>query len=454
MTRYEPSRESLESRAVPGWFRDAKLGVIVHWGPYSVPGWAHLRPPGAGPMAPGATEEWYVDNTYAEWYWNSMSIENSPTARHHEEVWDGRPYERFAKDFVEASAGWDPGPWVDLFVAGGARYVVFTAKHADGFLLWPSARPHPTRPAWQTERDLVGDLAGAVRAAGLVMGLYYCGGLDWSFTGLPVRSIADVVAAVPQSEEYAAYADAHWRELIERYAPSVLWNDIGWPAVGDYHRLFVDYYERVPDGVVNDRFDFLGVLTGAAHSDFRTPEYVQLDDTVEFVWETVRGFGDSFGYNRAEREDDVASVDELVHRLVDVVAKNGNLLLGVGPEAVGTIPDLQARRLEGLGAWLHVNGDAIYRTRPWRWPSAQTGEGLEVRFTQRDGQLFAVILGTPEGHEVVIRDLELRSGSTVELLGREGTIAHRATPAGLAIEVGWLLPSPAYSLRIAPLPDR
>jgi len=175
-------------------------------------------------------EYWFAHNPYAEWYANSMLLPGSPTQEHHRARW-GRlaRYESFGRELRKGLKDWDPAAWMDPIGASGARYVVFTAKHHDGFLLWPARRRNPRRRAWQVSRDIVGELAEEVRARGMRFGLYYSGGLDWTFGGLPIRTHADLVGATPRSKGYAAYFDAHWRELIARYAPSILWNDIGSP---------------------------------------------------------------------------------------------------------------------------------------------------------------------------------------------------------------------------------
>ena len=155
--------------------------------------------------------------------------------------------------------------------------------------------------------------------------------------------------AIPQTAEYLAYADAHWRELIDRYEPCVLWNDIGYPRAADLDGLFAYYYERVPDGVVNDRFDFIGTISGRVHADFVTPEYSTTPSMPGIKWEATRGIGPSFGYNADETEDDYLSADELIALLADVRSRGGNLLLNVGPMADGTIPPLQVERLQAIG---------------------------------------------------------------------------------------------------------
>jgi alpha-L-fucosidase len=428
---------------VPTWFRDAKLGILVHWGPSSVPGWAPL---GLDPMARGAKDGWetaFAENAYAEWYQNSINIEGSPAWKHHQEVWAGRAYFDFADDFAKGSAAWDPDDWASLFRTAGARYVVLTTKHHDGYLLWPSRHPNPHRDAWQSTGDIVGDITGAVRDHGMRMGLYYSGGIDWTFGGLPITDLPSMFRSLPTGDDYAAYADAHWRELIDRYQPSVLWNDIGYPPQADHHRLFTDYYNAVPEGVVNDRFDMMGAVAGTPHWDFRTPEYAQMDDITEHAWESVRGIAHSFGYNQLETDADLVSSDELVHLLVDIVSKNGNLLLGVGPTGDGTVPDIQARRLVELGRWLDVNGAAIFGTRPWKRPAA----GPKIRFTCTADALHVIFLGD----ERTVDDLIVPAGSDVKLLGG-GAASWNTEGGSTTFDLRRLPNSPAHVVRISPLP--
>ena len=145
-----------------------------------------------------------------------------------------------------------------------------------------------------------------------------------------------------------------------------------------------EYYNAVPDGVIDDRF-------GVKHSDFKSPEYQTLDKISETKWEECRGLGRSFGYNRAEGEAETIAPDELIRLLVDIVSKNGNLLLDVGPEADGTIPPVQMSRLLALGAWLQQNGEAIYDSQPWKRAVGETAEGIPVRFTQKDSAVYATL---------------------------------------------------------------
>ena len=419
------------TRALPGWFDDAKLGIFVHWTAAAVPAFAPITDSPFDLAADGGWEEAMRCSPYVEWYQNSIAIEGSPAALHHAEVHGNRPYDDFVAQFLAGHAGWQPEPWADLFQRAGARYVVLVTKHHDGVLLWPSATPNPNKERWGSERDLVGDLAGAVRAREMRFGTYYSGGLDWTFGGIPMTDFQSMFTAIPQTPEYLAYADAHWHELIERYQPDLLWNDIGYPAAADLPALFADYYAAVPDGVVNNRFDWMGQTAGAVHCDFITPEY-STKGSPDRKWESTRGIGTSFGYNRQETDASYLSPDELVRMFVDVVAHGGNLLLNVGPNADGTIPWPQAQRLLALGWWLRTNGDAIYGTRPWSRPDGTTAEGHEVRCTTRHGAVFAIVQGTPSS-EVVELDLTPGADADVRLLGHDAPLPWEATADGCRV---------------------
>jgi alpha-L-fucosidase len=295
------------------------------------------------------------------------------------------------------------------------------------------------------------------------MGLYYSGGLDWSFNETPIRSHADVYGTIVQSPDFVEYANVHWRELIDRYAPSVLWNDIGYPAAANLPELFAYYYNYVPDGIVNDRWSHSlptrapgpGEMINpppAVHCDFTTPEYASYDRIVEKKWEATRGIGHSFGYNQNEGPDDYLSVEELVRSFVDIVSKNGNLLLDVGPMADGTVPELQRERLLGLGAWLDVNGDAIFGTRPWVTADGNASEAIPVRYTQKDGALYAILLGTPRSGQVTLEKLSARAGTAISLLDSERAITWTQQGDNLTISLPTLNEAPAYTLKISPAP--
>jgi alpha-L-fucosidase len=359
-------------RSLPTWYDDAKFGIFIHWGPYAVPCFAPVDRDMGALVAAGDWAEIFRSSPYTEWYLNSWSLPGSATAAHHAERYGDGTYADFVDEFRERSIGADVSHWVDLFAAAGARYVVPVTKHHDGFLMWRSNTPNPgtsplVRGPWMAERDHVAELAAAVRAAGMRFGVYYSGGLDWTFTPPPIDGFESMIANVPVSAEYCAYVTAHVDELIARFSPSVLWNDIAWPWTLDPNDVFRRYYDAVPDGVVNDRWNLLAVHGGTLHADFATPEYSTT--ATERKWEVCRGIGRSFGYNRMESEATMPTVDELVWMLVDIVARGGNLLLNVGPTADGQIPMAQATRLTALGWWLRVSGRRLPRRRRLRGPA-------------------------------------------------------------------------------------
>jgi alpha-L-fucosidase len=236
---YAPTWESVSTHPLPAWYDDAKLGVFLHWGLYSVPGWAPQVPDIQTLLKERGPAAMLRDNPYAEWYRNSMQIDGSPTQRHHRRTYGaGYDYDEFIAPFDVASGAADVDALARLCKDAGAGYVVLTTKHHDGFTLWPSSIPHPAKGRYHAARDLVGDLTGAVRRAGLRMGLYYSGGYDWPYNDAVMTRLIDAVLAVPAGAAYRGYATAHVRELIDRYQPSVLWNDIGWPSGGNLADLF------------------------------------------------------------------------------------------------------------------------------------------------------------------------------------------------------------------------
>ena len=414
--RFEADWKSIQTHEVPQWFHDAKLGIFVHWGLYSVPAWATP----VGELGSIDWTKWFMNNPYSEWYLNSLRIDGSPTQEHHRTTYgEDFEYMDFVPQFNEEVEKWDPAAMASLFAEAGAQYVVLTTKHHDGFTLWPSEVENPNLPPGRrsSSRDIVGELTAAVKAKQMRMGFYYSGGLDWSFNPEPVDTLEEVWGTIIHTQQFADYVDAHWRELIGTYDPTILWGDIGYPEQADLARIVADFYNSHPDGLINNRFEIGKEGAPRRHHDFTTPEYAKMDEITDYKWETCRGLGYSFGYNRVETDEHTIGEAELIHLLADIVSKNGNLLLNAGPMADGTVPALQASRLRTLGRWLGKNGEAIYGTRPWERPSGVTEDGVPVRFTSKEGVLYAILLGQPKSKEVAI-DLQVRSETVdVSVLG-------------------------------------
>jgi alpha-L-fucosidase len=441
--KYEPTIESLDRHPLPQWYAGAKLGIFIHWGLYSVPGWAPLNHPDHD----FASTDYIKYNPYAEWYLNVLRIPGSPTQQYHREHYGDKGYYDFAPEFNLESKKWNPDAMAAVFKEAGARYVVLTSKHHEGFTLWPSTTANPS-PSLKPEqlhagRDIVGELTKAVEKQGMKMGLYYSGGYDWTFNTGPIQAPTDYETVKPQSKAYGDYAFAQIHELIEKYHPMLLWNDIDWPKTGRALQVEADYYNAIPDGVIDDRF-------GVKHSDFTSPEYEKLDKISEKKWEECRGLGRSFGYNRAEGEKETIAPDELIALLVDIVSKNGNLLLDVGPEANGTIPPVQMERLKALGAWLKQNGEAIYDTTPWTHAQAKSAEGDDVRYTRKGDDLYVTVLGKPKAGTITLADVPAKQDVKASQLGGADSLIAATEGNGLKITLpAQLTGDYAYSFKLA-----
>ena len=429
---YENNWESLDSRPVPTWFEDAKFGIFIHWGVYSVPAWRNLEP---GLYA-----------SYAEWYYARVMFnpDNGGEEFHNENYGAGFEYRDFGPMF--RAELFDPGLWADLFHRSGARYVVLTSKHHDGYCLWPTKSPYKAN--WNSmdvgpRRDLVGDLTDAVRARGMKMGLYYSI-IEWesSWTHrtesgyyLPDRVIEKY--KIPEDEYVDKHLNPQLKELVLNYKPSLIFSDGGeWDGTDEKWKTrdFLAWlYNDSPvkdEVVVNDRFakDMPG-----NHGDYFSSEYQDMKGVdAGHPWEESRGIGGSYGFNRAENIDDYSSSEELVLELIDIVSRGGNLLLNVGPTADGRIPVIMQQRLVDIGTWLEVNSEAIYGSRKRDLTSQMNGD-QKLYFTTRAGSMFCLF---NQWSKVVHIDLlDSEKVSNVSLLGWEGEIQWKTEGEKLKIEL-------------------
>ena len=447
---FEANLKSLRKHKVPDWFHDAKFGIFIHWSLSAVPAYADVdqgdfvelqKKEGIGAQ--------FFQNPYSEWYLNSLRIESTQTNKYHKEKYgENFSYDNFASEFNEKIKNWNPSEWAELFKEAGAKYIVLVTKHHDGFLLWPSDFPNPKKQNYHASRDIVGELTDAVKSKDMKMGFYYSGALDWSFTEKPIVDLISLIDNGPIDQEYADYVDFHWHELIDRYDPIILWNDIGYPPKGKMYELFAYFYNKHEDGVVNDRWmkfsktlrklvkfwpikKFVNWLVnreiekGAVstieppHYDYQTPEYTTFGEIREKKWECVRGIGHSFGYNQFEPESQYLTLEELVHMFIDIVSKNGNLLLNVGPMADGTIPTIQRTLLNDFGKWMKVNGEAIYSTRPWKIAEAKTKNSINIRFTTKGNNLYMFLLDAQLEKEIIEINVDIDEVQEIILLSKD-----------------------------------
>lgn len=384
--------DSIRTHTVPKWYQDCKFGIFIHWGIYSVPGWAY--PAGRLGTIP-FDERWYAYNPYAEWYCNTIRCKTGPAYEHHIKTYgEDFPYEKFADMFL--AEYWDPDDWAALFQASGAKYVIPTTKHHDGFCLWDTAYTDFNAMQRGPKRDLITELCHSVRKKGMRFGVYYSGMLNWHLTTNAMLSDFEVHHPENCTYEYADFAYRQIIELIDKYKPDILWNDLDWPLKGldDLPYIFAHYYNTVPSGVTNDRWHNIW-------HDYKTKEYDQGDKLLSEKWECCQGMGLSFGYNQVEEDNGLMSSNDLIHLLIDTVAHNGNLLLNVGPKADGTIPPGQKQRLLDIGKWLSTYGCAIYHTHPYHKQKEQLPTGEILYFTQNKDSIFLFVVNPRPGQSTL-----------------------------------------------------
>ncbi|XP_060535739.1 alpha-L-fucosidase-like [Cylas formicarius] len=396
---YDANWASLDSRPLPSWYDEAKVGIFLHWGVYSVPSfgsewfWANWRT--------GGSNNEYVD--YIE--------KNYPP---------GFSYQEFAKDFT--AEFFNPADWADLFVKSGAKYVVLTSKHHEGYTLWPSKYSY----SWNSQdvgphRDLVGDLGEAVRAANLTFGVYHSL-LEWyNPMYLEAKENYDARSFVDNKVLPELY------ELINNYEPAILWSDGDW-EVPDFYWNSTEFlawlYNESPvkDYVVtNDRW---GSGIPCNHGGFFTCNDRYNPGTLqEHKWENAMTIDRvSWGYRRNAKLAEYLTTEELLSELASTVSCNGNLLINVGPTKDGLIHPIFEERLLQLGDWLAINGEAIYSSRPWT--AQQDSANENVWYTTKDGAVYAIVLGWPVGNKVALGSVSelLSDAGVVTLLGNDGEL--------------------------------
>ncbi|MDR3058143.1 MAG: alpha-L-fucosidase [Prevotella sp.] len=365
--KVEPSWESIQERGYPEWFNDAKLGIFIHWGLYSVPSWTKKE-------------------GYSEWAYKGWRDGNSQAVDFAKKVY-GKDFEyKDFRDMFKAEL-FDAQEWADLFKRAGAKYVVLVSKHHDGYAMWDSKYS----PGWNSvetgpKRDIVGELTNAVKKDGLKMGLYY---------SLPEWSNKIHRWEIDDNDSIGKYVDQHmipqFKELVSKYKPSLIFTDgEWWNTAEQWHarELIAWYYNLIgDDAIVNDRWGH------GADYGYKTPEYSAGITMTDRPWAEVRGIGRSFGLNRNEPIENYLTEDDLIRHFATLVANGGGLTLNVGPAGDGQIPLLQQERLLQLGNWLNVNGEAIYGTRAYK----KHTEEKEISITRIDSTInFNWVRNSPD----------------------------------------------------------
>ena len=412
---FQPEWSSLNTRPVPAWFRDAKFGIFIHWGVYAVPGYT-------------------TKGGYAEWYQHGLETGDSARKEYHRKRFGNLTYYDLADQFKAEL--YNPDEWARLFEKSGAKYMVLTSKHHDGYALWPNNDASRTwGRGWNSlvtgpRRDLLGDLFRAVRKTSVRAGMYY--------------SLYEWFNPLWKSDQ-EKYVSTHvWpqmKELINNYQPDVFWTDGDWDAsdaTWKSKEFLAWMYNESPvkDKVVT--YDRWGSGIRFKQGAVFTPEYQPELDFDQHYWEESRGMGYSYGYNREEDAWDYNSSQSLIYHLIDKVSRGGNFLLDIGPDAHGKIPPIMQERLLDIGKWLSANGEAIYGTERWKYTcqwsagkrdyKAKKGEDFmlkltvdaapgyatkEVFYTYKSAQqlLYAILPRYPADGKIVLKNL----GPTVPL---------------------------------------
>lgn len=412
---FQPEWSSLNTRPVPAWFRDAKFGIFIHWGVYAVPGYT-------------------TKGGYAEWYQHGLETGDSARKEYHRKRFGNLTYYDLADQFKAEL--YNPDEWARLFEKSGAKYMVLTSKHHDGYALWPNNDASRTwGRGWNSlvtgpRRDLLGDLFRAVRKTSVRAGMYY--------------SLYEWFNPLWKSDQ-EKYVSTHvWpqmKELINNYQPDVFWTDGDWDAsdaTWKSKEFLAWMYNESPvkDKVVT--YDRWGSGIRFKQGAVFTPEYQPELDFDQHYWEESRGMGYSYGYNREEDAWDYNSAQSLIYHLIDKVSRGGNFLLDIGPDAHGKIPPIMQERLLDIGKWLSANGEAIYGTERWKYTcqwsagkrdyKAKKGEDFmlkltvdaapgyatkEVFYTYKSAQqlLYAILPRYPADGKIVLKNL----GPTVPL---------------------------------------
>lgn len=457
-TPYQPTWDSLKKYTVPDWFRDAKFGIFIHWGPYSVPA--------------------YGGSSYGEWYPYNMYRKGTKEFDHHVATYGTQ--DKFGyKDFIPMfkAEHFDAGAWAKLFKKAGAKYVVPVAEHHDGFAMYRTSLSKWNSYDMGPRRDIVGELAKATRKEGMVFGVSSHRAEHWfymyngrlfnsdvndprfqDFYG-PAEEGGYDFPNHPMTTEFLNDWLLRCTELVDRYHPQLFWFDqwIERDGFQPYLKSFASYYynhaAQWNEGVVlNYKYEAM-----PEHAAVLDIERGKQADIRELPWQSDDAVGfKSWGFINGDR---YKSPQFLIDELIDIVSKNGNLLLNIGPKADGTIPDEQRTLLLDIGQWLKVNGEAIYGTRPWRvfgeGPAKNIGgdhidgkiapyTSQDIRFTTKGDTIYAIPLVLPTG-EITVTSLSLGPKiAAVVLVGSKEKVIWSQNSDGLIIK-----PSAKYPTKYA-----
>ena len=465
--QFEPTWDSLVGYRVPAWYLDGKFGIFIHWGVYSVPAFGN------------------------EWYPRQMYKQGTAEFAHHVATYG--PQSQFGyKDFIPklTAERFDAKHWADVFERSGARFVVPVAEHHDGFAMYDSSFSKWNAVRMGPKRDIIGELAKAVREKGMIFGLSSHRAEHWWFmnggreldSDVQDPALADFYGpAEPDGTQPSqAYLEdwlARTCELVDKYQPQLVWFDwwIENPVFAPYLQRFAAYYynRAAQWSWIRGGWDKAGPAINYKHEAYPAQSAVfdvergQLTNIRPEFWQTDTSISkNSWGY---VKDQDYKNARAVIHDLIDIVSKNGALLLNIGPRPDGTIPEAEEAILGEIGKWLALNGEAIYGTRPWKvfgeGPTSVVGGAFadtkrasftsqDIRFTTRGDVLYATVLHWPDSGEVVIQSLGTNLTlytdeiAGVELIGTELPVQWTRDGAGLRVRLSAKTGNHAFVLKI------
>lgn len=455
--KYKATWESLQQYCVPEWYRSAKFGIFIHWGVYSVPAFD------------------------CEWYPRNMYVKGSSAYEHHLKTY-GNHKDFGYKDFIPMfkAEKFDPSQWVELFKLSGAQYAVPVAEHHDGFQMYDSELSQWNAKKMGPCRDVLGELSAELDSAGLTFGASSHRIEHWFFLGhgkefdsdikeplsrgdfywpsMPEANLQDLFSEPAPSKEFLEDWLCRCCEIVDKYRPKIVYFDwwIHHSAVKPYLKQFAAYYynraEEWGEGVVinykHDAFEF-----GTAVPDI---ERGQFAEAKPYIWQTDTAIAkNSWGYTEGNC---YKTAEQIVRDMVDIVSKNGRLLLNIGPKSDGTITDEETSILKKIGDWLRINGEAIYGSKLWRRSAEGPTEITEgqfadydekpytcedIRFTVNGGYIYAICLNMKEKSSILIKSLAEADASckpnfhgiirSVEVLGYDKLPTWKRDENGLEI---------------------
>ncbi|XP_054707938.1 alpha-L-fucosidase-like isoform X2 [Uloborus diversus] len=413
---YKPDWASLDARPLPPWFGDVKIGIFLHWGVFSVPSFK---------------SEWFRTH----WEEKANGYEEFMTKNYK----PGFSYPEFGPLFT--AEFFNPDEWADVFEAYGAKYIVLTSKHHEGFTLWPS------KVSWNwnakdigPKRDLLGDLADAIRnKTDLHFGVYHSM-YEW-FNPLYLTD---------KSNKYTTqyFVDGKTMpeliELVTQYKPEVIWSDGDWEASDTYWKskeFLAWLYNTSPVKdvvVVNDRW---GSGIPCKHGGYYTctdrfnPKTLQAHK-----WENAMTLDkQSWGFRRNADLSSILTIEELITTLAETVSCGGNLLINVGPTHDGRIVPIFQERLKQLGSWLKVNGESIYSTKPWTAQNDTLTPG--VWYTSKESTVYAIVLSWPKNSVLTLGSLQVKQNSVIYMLGVNAPLPYKVSSKTVSVSFPTLTPS-------------